>query len=176
MRACFKAKRAYRLALSSFPPRALIRPTAAASKEDTLPDRACSVPAATCSRSASDIREKESQVKRIRHQIRQMQLKLQVSLRLILSTAFVARMVGYASAGQNFEENKVSQIKKGKTTEAELVQMFGEPQSRGRNPDGTTNLTWQCFESRVKGETVVPIAAQTPAHPAQHRTGQLRPV
>ena len=67
-------------------------------------------------------------------------------------------MAGCASTGNNFDESKVSQIKKGVTTEAELVQMFGQPQNRAVNSEGQTTLMWHYSEGRVKGESFIPYA------------------
>ncbi len=76
-------------------------------------------------------------------------------LLLALASALLA---GCASTGNNFDESKVSQIKKGETTEAQLIQMFGEPQSRGVNSEGQTLLTWMYAQSNVKGTSFIPIA------------------
>ena len=87
-----------------------------------------------------------------------MKPKLQISLNLILSILLAAWSVGCSSMGQNFDESKVSQIKKGETTEAELIQVFGEPQRRTSNSEGQTILTWIYSESKVKGESYIPYA------------------
>jgi hypothetical protein len=67
-------------------------------------------------------------------------------------------LVGCASVGKNFNADNVAKIQTGKTTEADLVQMFGEPQQRGLKTGGLKTLTWIYTESRVKGETFIPIA------------------
>jgi hypothetical protein len=54
-------------------------------------------------------------------------------------------MIGCVSTGSNFDEAKISQIKKGETTEAELVQMFGKPRNRTTqmmDSKVSTVLTW----------------------------------
>jgi len=79
-------------------------------------------------------------------------------LRIPIAAVIVALLAGCASTGENFDEGKVSQIKKGETTEAQLIQMFGQPQSRGVNSEGATTLTWTYIESRVKGESFIPYA------------------
>ncbi len=76
----------------------------------------------------------------------------------LLCAAITAWLVGCASTGANFDENKVSQIKKGETTAAELIQMFGQPVNRAMNSEGTTTLTWMYTEARVKGESFIPYA------------------
>lgn len=69
-----------------------------------------------------------------------------------------ALLTGCASVGNNFDESKVSQIKKGETTENELLQMFGGPQNRSVTSEGQTILTWMYTESSVKGESFIPYA------------------
>ena len=83
---------------------------------------------------------------------------LAMAARCLVLAASVALLGGCASTGNNFDESKVSQIKKGETTEAQLIQMFGEPQSRGVNSEGVTTLMWMYTESSVKGESFIPYA------------------
>ena len=66
--------------------------------------------------------------------------------------------VSCASAGNNFDDSKISQIKKGETTEADLVKMFGEPQNRSVNSESGLTLTWIYSEAKVKGESFIPYA------------------
>jgi hypothetical protein len=73
----------------------------------------------------------------------------------LLSILFVW---GCASSGENFDETKLSQVKKGVTTEADLVQLFGAPQNRSINSDGVLTLTWMYAEAQVKGESFIPYA------------------
>lgn len=67
-------------------------------------------------------------------------------------------LCGCASTGNNFNESKLSEIKKGETTEQELVTMFGEPQNRSVNADTQVTLSWMYAESTVKGESFIPYA------------------
>ena len=82
----------------------------------------------------------------------------QILLPIALVSA--ALFAGCASVGNNFDDSKVSQIKKGETTEAELIQIFGEPQNRNVNSEGRTVLilTWTYAESKVRGESFIPYA------------------
>ena len=61
---------------------------------------------------------------------------------LLLLTACVHQ------AGSNWDDQKVSQIKKGETTEAELLQWFGTPIHRNRTSEGITTLSWSHAEIR----------------------------
>lgn len=70
----------------------------------------------------------------------------------------LALVVGCASVGNNFDEGKLSQIKKGETTEAQLVEFFGNPQNRTVNSDAVVTMTWMYAESTVKGESFIPYA------------------
>ena len=77
---------------------------------------------------------------------------------LFLLSTIAVLLGGCASTGNNFDESKLSQLKKGETTETELVQMFGQPEQRGMNSEGMTTLTWMYQESTVKGESFIPYA------------------
>ena len=79
-------------------------------------------------------------------------------IRTAVAILIAAALAGCASTGTNFDESKVSQIKKDQTTEADLVQMFGQPENRSVNSEGQTILTWIYAQSEVKGETFVPYA------------------
>ena len=63
-----------------------------------------------------------------------------------------------ASTGNNFDESKLSQIKKGETNEAQLVQLFGQPENRSINSENVTTLTWLYAEASIKGESFIPYA------------------
>lgn len=67
-------------------------------------------------------------------------------------------LCGCASVGNNFDSRKITEIKKGETTEADLQKMFGPPNQRAVNSESGTSLTWIYSESRVKGETFIPFA------------------
>ncbi len=77
---------------------------------------------------------------------------------LVLIAAASVWLISCASTGTNFNESKVFQIKKGETTEAKLIQMFGQPVSREMNSEGQKTLTWNYVEARVKGESFIPYA------------------
>ena len=67
-------------------------------------------------------------------------------------------LCGCASVGNNFDSRKIAEIKKGETTEADLVKMLGPPAQRGVNSESGVSLTWVYSEARTKGETFIPIA------------------
>ena len=83
---------------------------------------------------------------------------MKTSTQLVLAALVASILAGCASVGQNFDESKISQIKKGETTEADLIQMLGQPQSRTLNSEGQSILTWTYTESKVKGESFIPYA------------------
>ena len=94
--------------------------------------------------------------------------------------------VGCASHGTNFNESHVSAIKRGVTTEPQLIAWFGEPQERSTGTGGAyshpmivpgvgpvatgatvapapndiairTILTWYYGEARVSGKSFIPV-------------------
>jgi len=79
-------------------------------------------------------------------------------MKYLLSLIVCLALVGCASSGNNFDDGKISQIKKGETTEQDLVSMFGEPQNRSVNSDGIVTITWMYAESRVKAQSFIPYA------------------
>jgi outer membrane protein assembly factor BamE (lipoprotein component of BamABCDE complex) len=76
----------------------------------------------------------------------------------ILLAVLCGLIGGCTSTGNNFDESKLSQIKKGETTEADLVKMFGPPEGRSVNSEGITTLNWTYTEATVKGESFIPYA------------------
>src|SRR5262245_42840461 len=83
---------------------------------------------------------------------------MKTRIQFLIATLATAVLFGCASVGENFDEGKISQIKKGETTEADLIQMFGQPQNRTLNSEGQSILTWMYTESAVKGESFIPYA------------------
>lgn len=85
-------------------------------------------------------------------------LPLRHPIALLTLAAFLALLAGCVSSGRNFDETKVSQIRKGTSTEADLVGLFGPPRDRGVDSQGVVQLTWHYMESRTKGQGFIPIA------------------
>lgn len=81
-----------------------------------------------------------------------------MKIKCIIATLAAAFLVGCASTGNNFDESKISQIKKGESTEADLTALFGTPQNRTVDSEGTTMLSWVYAETKVKGESFIPYA------------------
>jgi hypothetical protein len=71
---------------------------------------------------------------------------------------FVVTLASCASVGTNFDSRKITDIQKGKTTEPQLVAMFGKPNSRGVNSENGSTLMWIYSEAQVKGSTFIPLA------------------
>ncbi len=80
---------------------------------------------------------------------------LRQNILIVLCSALI---VGCASTGNNFDEGKLTQIKKGETTEAQLVEIFGQPENRSVNSESVTTLTWMYAEATIKGESFIPYA------------------
>lgn len=75
----------------------------------------------------------------------------------LLLTITAALLCGCASVGNNFDSRKLSEVKKGETTEPQLVALFGQPAQRGINEDGVVKLTWIYTELTTKGATFIPV-------------------
>ena len=75
-----------------------------------------------------------------------------------LAAVLLLLLAGCVSTGRNFDESKITDIKKGETTEADLVKLFGPPESRSSDSDGHTHLDWSYMESRMKGQSFIPYA------------------
>lgn len=66
-------------------------------------------------------------------------------------------VVGCGSSGTNFDSAKVSQIKKGETREAQLIQWFHDPEQRTIDSDGNTHLIWRYSEAEANASNFIPI-------------------
>lgn len=78
-----------------------------------------------------------------------------------VSSAVLAALLltGCTSTGtQNFDEDKVAQIKKGVTTEQDLVSIFGPPQNRSVDSSGQVTMTWVYAEYHMNAVSFIPIA------------------
>ena len=47
------------------------------------------------------------------------------------------------ATGRAYDDSKVAMIKKNATTESELLEWFGPPNSRRLNGDGTKSMSWK---------------------------------
>ena len=86
------------------------------------------------------------------------QLKQIVGIILLVVASLT--MVGCASTGKQFDDSKISQIRKGETTESELIQLFGPPRSRTTvitDSRANTVLTWMYSEATLDGKVFIPI-------------------
>ena len=81
---------------------------------------------------------------------------MKTTFQSIASLLLALTLAGCASTGQNFDETKISEVKKGVTTEVDLVKLFGAPENRSINSDGILTLTWMYAEATVKGESFIP--------------------
>jgi outer membrane protein assembly factor BamE (lipoprotein component of BamABCDE complex) len=83
-----------------------------------------------------------------------MQEKIKV-LSVILG---IIALYGCASVGTPIATQNVPKIRKGVTTEAELVQMFGSPTDKSLLANDKTVETWIYTHNQVKGTTFIPYA------------------
>lgn len=62
-----------------------------------------------------------------------------------------------ATHGQKIDNDSVSQIKKGQTSEQQVVEMFGEPASTGFSSDGSKNLTFSYASAQANPASFIPF-------------------
>lgn len=74
---------------------------------------------------------------------------------VILLTAVL--LIGCASTGRKIDMTKIDQIKKGETSQAEVLQLLGTPQQTTRNSKGETTFTYIYTYASTKAETFIPI-------------------
>jgi hypothetical protein len=77
---------------------------------------------------------------------------------IVLTGAILILFYGCVSVGTPIAKGSVSQIRKGVTTESELVQMFGKPISRATGSDGKLIMGWNYTSSHAKPATFIPLA------------------
>lgn len=67
---------------------------------------------------------------------------VRTTIALFIVGLLSACLLGCASPGRPYDDGKVAMIKKGVTTEAELLDWFGPASNRMMGPDGTKKLSW----------------------------------
>lgn len=75
----------------------------------------------------------------------------------LLITLVAAALCGCATAGREIDVSRLSQIKKGETTRAQVDQLLGPPNGITQDADGNTTYTYSFASARVKGQTFIPI-------------------
>ena len=76
---------------------------------------------------------------------------------VLVAAVFGLPFAGCASSGRNYDATQVSSIKKGQTTEADLIQTFGEPQERATDAEGNQRLIWSYTHVHANGASYIPI-------------------
>lgn len=71
----------------------------------------------------------------------------------IIAAALLGASVGTPIATQN-----IPKIKKGVTTEADLVHMFGQPSDKTLNSNGRVIMSWVHSAAQAKGTSFIPFA------------------
>ncbi|MBP2169973.1 outer membrane protein assembly factor BamE (lipoprotein component of BamABCDE complex) [Erwinia toletana] len=72
---------------------------------------------------------------------------LPVLMILLLLTGCVS------SVGQDFDDAKLSQIRKGQSTKSDLIALFGQPATDTPYPEGNTILVWNWSQARAMNTT-----------------------
>lgn len=77
---------------------------------------------------------------------------------LLLGLALaLALFPGCASVGHEMNLTQTQQIKKGETTLAQMEQLFGQPASVSRLPNGTTTAMWFYSKASNTARNFIPI-------------------
>lgn len=77
--------------------------------------------------------------------------KVGILWRLIIAASLLT-FGGCARIGQDFSEQRVEQIKVGKTTQSDIISMFGQPWRKGIE-NGVTMWTYGRYTYRLIGKT-----------------------
>lgn len=72
--------------------------------------------------------------------------------------AVAALFSSCASAGNNINESRVTEIRRGSTTESDLIRMFGPPNQRSISGNGESVLTWTYIQANVTPASFIPYA------------------
>ena len=75
------------------------------------------------------------------------------------SLLFIATLLaGCASVGKPVVTQNIPKIKRGVTTEADLVRMFGAPTTKTLNANGNVIMIWAHSAAQAKGASFIPFA------------------
>lgn len=74
-----------------------------------------------------------------------------------LLLCLVVCLVGCASSGKEISTDRVAQIQKGVTTEAEVIQMLGTPQTKTIGSDGKVIMLYQYTKVKNRAANFVPV-------------------
>jgi outer membrane protein assembly factor BamE (lipoprotein component of BamABCDE complex) len=69
----------------------------------------------------------------------------------------VLLFAGCATAGKEVASDKVSQIQKGVTTEADVLKLLGTPQTKTLSSDGKVIMLYQFTKVKTKPATLIPV-------------------
>ncbi len=78
--------------------------------------------------------------------------------RLFSLLSLALALVGCITAGDKVDRDKVSQIKKGVTTRAEVEALLGPPTHVAIVGNGTRLMIYEYHETKVKGQNFIPYA------------------
>ena len=63
-------------------------------------------------------------------------------MRILYTCALTLILSGCAASGQKVTQQQIDQVQAGRTTTAQLIDLFGEPNTRVYNSDGSQILAW----------------------------------
>jgi hypothetical protein len=79
-------------------------------------------------------------------------------MKIIFYALTAALFSACASVGTPIATQNISKIKKGVTTEADLVRMFGPPTDKTLNSNGQIMIAWVHSAAQAKGTSFIPFA------------------
>jgi len=87
-------------------------------------------------------------IKRCQIKVRSNVMKRKLGSSVFLFFYFISIIIVLFSActtsrGTQFDETQISKIEKGKTTQAQILDLLGEPSSKGVNTDGKTQWKYE---------------------------------
>ncbi|NIG74942.1 hypothetical protein F3J34_15215 [Klebsiella sp. Ap-873] len=71
--------------------------------------------------------------------------------KVILTLALAMVLTSCASVGSNFDEGQIGNIRKGITTEHEVISYFGKPMSESVDSEGNKVLVWSYSHANAFG-------------------------
>lgn len=79
-------------------------------------------------------------------------------MRLILATVLFVTCLGCATVGKEVQSDKIDKIKKGVTTEQEVIELLGNPQTKTMGSDGKVLMLYQYAKVKNRAINFIPVA------------------
>jgi hypothetical protein len=79
-------------------------------------------------------------------------------MKKLFTLLVILAFAGCASVGTPIATQNVPRIKRGVTTEADLIRMFGAPTTKTLNANGNVIIVWTHSAAQAKGTSFIPFA------------------